>query len=529
MKSTYVLFFFLLVKISSQFLLVHPDFDLQRDEFLHLDQADHLAWGYLSVPPVTSWISVLIRFLGNGEFWVRLIPALIGALTLLVVWKTVEALGGNLFARSLSAIAFIFSAMARLNILFQPNSIDILCWTLVLYTLVRFFQKEKPKWLYLLALSFAFGFLNKYNIAFLAMGLLPALILTSKRSIFTNRHLYFALLLALLLISPNLYWQWENGFPVLFHMQQLTKHQLANVERSGFLKEQLLFFYPSIFIWVGGLIGLLRAREFKNFRFLGWTVIFTLAIFTWFQAKGYYAIGLYPILLAFGSVGIESLIIKKQPSDPVISNEVRNLSTWKRILKLILLVVPPLLFLPAFTLIHPVYSPERLMKDPPDYAKLGLNRWEDGKEHPIPQDFADMLGWSELAHLVDSAYQMMPKEGRTMIICDNYGQAGAINYYSKIPELEALTMNADYLYWFDLEEKVDHLILVWEKDEQITDRELNFFEEYHEIGKITHPLAREIGTTVHFLRSAKADINAVLKEEITEEMAKINGKSGDQN
>lgn len=523
MKSTYILFFFLLLKISSQFLLVHPDFDLQRDEFLHLDQADHLAWGYLSVPPVTSWISVFIRFLGNGEFWVRLIPALIGGLTLLVVWKTVEALGGNLFARSLSAIAFTFSAMARLNILFQPNSIDILCWTLVLYTLVRFFQTDQPKWVYLLAISFAFGFLNKYNIAFLAMGLLPALIFTSQRSIFTNRNLYFALILALLLISPNLYWQWENGFPVLFHMEQLTKHQLVNMERTGFLKEQLLFFYPSIFILVAGLIGLLGTEEFKNYRFLFWTEVITLGIFTWFQAKGYYAIGLYPILLAFGSVWIERLINKKQLSDPVISSAARNLSLSKRILKPILLIIPPLLFLPAFTLIHPVYSPERLIKDPPDYAKLGLNRWEDGKEHAIPQDFADMLGWSELAAKVDSAYSLMPKEGRTLILCGNYGEAGAINYYSKIPELEALTMNADYLYWFDLEEPIRNLILVRTEDEPITQRELDFFEEYREIGKIMHPLSLENGTTVHFLRGAKADLNSILKEEIAEEKAKISG------
>jgi|GEM_PF-4934477 len=214
--------------------------------------------------------------------------------------------------------------------------------------------------------------------------------------------------------------------------------------RSGFLKEQLLFFYPSIFILVAGLIGLLRAEEFKNFRFLFWTEVFTLAIFTWFQAKGYYALGLYPILLAFGSVWIERLL-NKNP-DPIISSEARNLSFWKRILKPILLIIPPLLFLPAFTLIHPVYSPERLMKDPPDYTKLGLNRWEDGKVHPIPQDFADMLGWSERAHLVDSEYSLTPKDGRTMVLCDYYGEAGAINYYSKIPELEALTMNADYLY-----------------------------------------------------------------------------------
>lgn len=501
MQEKPALILFILLKFTLQYAVVHPDFDLHRDEFLHLDQADHLAWGYLSVPPVTSWISVLIQWLGNSEFWVRFFPALIGALTIWVVWDLVKRLGGNLYAQSLAAVAMLSSAMIRLNILFQPNSIDILCWTLVIYCLVCFYQTGKSKWLYFLALSFAFGFLNKYNILFLAMGLFPALLLTPNRAIFQNKHLYFSLFLAFVLVSPNLIWQWQNGFPVMTHMNLLSKYQLVNVSRVGFLMEQLLFFYPAVFIWISGLLATGFSGQFKDFRFIFWTFILTMGIFTYFQAKGYYAIGLYPALLGFGSVWLSEFFERG----------------WKRKLKPALLLIPPALFLPALPLIHPYYSPERILENPPAYSLLGLNRWEDGKEHPIPQDFADMVAWSELANLVDSAYLMMPKEGRTMIICDNYGQAGAINFYSKIPELEALTMNADYLYWFDLEEKVDNLILVWEKDEQITDRELGFFQEYHEIGKITNPLAREKGTTVHFLRGAKADINSILKAEVAEE------------
>jgi 4-amino-4-deoxy-L-arabinose transferase-like glycosyltransferase len=500
-KENLLLCFFIALKFLLQYIAVHPDFDLHRDEFLHLDQADHLAWGYLSVPPVTSWISVLIQVLGNSEFWVRFFPALFGVLTILLVWNLVKKLGGNLFAQSLAAIALLFSALVRLNILFQPNSIDILCWTLVGYTLVRFVHTEENKWLYFLAISFAFGFLNKYNIALLAVGLFPALALTSTRSIFKNKHLYFAFLIALILVTPNLIWQWQNGWPVLTHMRLLSRSQLVNNSRIGFLIEQLLFFYPTLFIWVTGLIALAIWEKYKEFSWVFWCFVFTIAIFTYFQAKAYYAIGLYPMLIGFGAVRIADFFEKG----------------WKSKLKPVLLLIPFVLFLPAFTLIHPFYSPERIQENPPAYSLLGLSTWEDGEEHPIPQDFADMLGWSELAHLVDSAYQMMPKDGRTMIICDNYGQAGAINYYSKIPELEALTMNADYLYWFDLEEKVDHLILVWEHDEQITDRELNFFEEYQEIGKITHPLSREKGTTVHFLRGSKVEINAILKGEVAEE------------
>jgi hypothetical protein len=485
-KSTSLLLFFVLAKFALQAIVVHPAFDLHRDEFLHLDQADHLAWGYLSVPPLTSWISVLISWLGNSEFWVRFFPALFGALTLVLIWNLVGQLGGNLFAKSLAAVALLCSALIRLNILYQPNSVDILCFTLVFYTMIRYVQSGKNRWLYLLGVSFALGFLNKYTIVFLAIGLFPALAMT-RRSVFQNKHLYGAIALALMLILPNLIWQNQNGFPVLTHMRLLSSSQLVNNSSLGFLMDQLLFFYPSLLIWMAGLASILFERRNSEFRFVGLTTLFTLGVFTFFQAKGYYAIGLYPVLLAFGAVWLSKFLAGLNPLYSIIA-------------KSSLLVLPPFLFLPALPLIHPFYSPEEVMKNPPDYGKLGLNRWEDGNEHAIPQDFADMLGWSELATLVDSAYRQMPEKGRTLILCDNYGQAGAINFYSKIKGLQAFTMNADYLYWLNLEEPVDNLILVWEADEKITSRELDFFEEYQEIGKITHPLAREKGTTVHFLR-----------------------------
>src|SRR5215217_4627768 len=97
-KANALLCGFIVLKFALQYLLIIPEYDLHRDEYLHLDQANHLAWGYLSVPPVTSWIATLIKWLGNGVFWIRFFPALCGALTMLVVWKTVETLKGSLYA-----------------------------------------------------------------------------------------------------------------------------------------------------------------------------------------------------------------------------------------------------------------------------------------------------------------------------------------------------------------------------------------------------------------------------------------------
>src|SRR4030095_8642438 len=107
--STILLLFLLTLKIVVQFILINPVYELHRDEYLYLDQANHLAWGYSSVPPLTSWIALLIKWLGNSVFWIKLFPALFGALTLAVVWFIVRELGGTFKAQIIASLALIFS------------------------------------------------------------------------------------------------------------------------------------------------------------------------------------------------------------------------------------------------------------------------------------------------------------------------------------------------------------------------------------------------------------------------------------
>lgn len=162
---------------------------------------------------------------------------------MVIVWKTIEALRGGIFALVLGAVAVTFSVIMRLNILFQPNSFDVLCWTFLYFTFLKFFITENKKWLLLGAACFALGFLNKYNITFLVMGLIPAILITKHRKIFINKYFYYAAGLGLLLIAPNLVWQYQHNFPVIHHMKELSETQLVNVTRVDFLKEQVLFFF----------------------------------------------------------------------------------------------------------------------------------------------------------------------------------------------------------------------------------------------------------------------------------------------
>lgn len=504
-KKTYVLLLFVLAKFVIQYFAINPVYELHRDEFLHLDLGDHLAWGYLSVPPVTGIISAIIQMLGNSVFWVKFFPALFGALTIIVVWKTVEELNGNWFALLLSATGMLFSVFVRINTLYQPNSLDFLLWTTLLYVLLKYINTERNKWLYAAGIVFAIGFLNKYNIAFLLLGLLPALLLTRHRKVFLNRHFYFALSISFLLILPNFIWQFNNHFPVIYHMRTLAKTQLVNVDRWNFIISQLFFFTGSVIVIFAAFISFFTYQPFKKYRIFFYAFLFTMVLFVYLRAKDYYSIGLYPVFLAFGAVYLEKLMK----------------SGWVRFLKVPLILLPVLIYGTMLRVILPVLSPEQILQKKELFDKVGLTRWEDGKLHDLPQDFADMLGWKELAAIVDSTFTLVDEKDKTIIHCDNYGEAGAINFYTKQNYSKAYSMNADYINWYPLDKfEIVNVILVKENSDQDKnrERERNFFENVSLVGEIKNKYAREKGTRVYLLEKAKVSVNKVLRDEIKEKI-----------
>lgn len=497
-----ILIFLMAVKIAAQYVLIHPSFDLQRDEYLHLDLADHLAWGYVSVPPVTAWIAILIKFLGNGMFWVKFFPALFGAFTMFFCWKIVEELGGSLFAKVMVALAVLFSVLLRINTLFQPNSFEIMAWTAAFYFLVRYLHRGTAIHLYILAFVFAIAFLNKYNVMFPMAGIGLAWLLLPQRRLLWTPHLVGAAILFLLLIAPNIYWQVSHGVPFFKHMQELTERQLVHVERTNFIKEQLLFFMHPLFLTVLGVIGFIRFKPFSAYRVLLLGTLFTLVLYTWFRAKGYYAAGLYPALLAFGAVFLGHL------------TQTRN-RIWRPI-TLALVVVS---FIPFLLIAFPYDSAEAMAASPEKYRKLGLLRWEDGKEHALQQDFADMLGWREMAYLTDSAVNLLKEKEQALIIADNYGQAGAVNYYGTTG-LRAVSFNADYLYWFPIGKPLRHIVRIisasnYQKDPDLKE-ERSFCDTMILVGEVSSRYAIEKNTRIYVMKNLKGDVWPVIEQEIKE-------------
>jgi hypothetical protein len=483
----WVLLLIIAIKFILQYVVVNPVYELHRDEFLHLDQANHLAFGFISVPPFTSLVSKIILLLGGDIFWVRFFPALFGALTIIFVWLIAESLGGSLYSKILASSALLFSLLVRINILFQPNSFDILIWTIIFYLLVKYVQSEKSKWLFLLSIIVALGFYNKYNLAFLIIGLLASLLLTSQRKIFSNISFWKAALLAAILILPNIIWQIVNHFPVIEHMKVLKSTQLENNSASGFLRSQVMYFFGSLPLTLGALFAFAFFKPFKQFRFIGLSFILGMALFTILKAKDYYAIGLFPVLFAFGSVYFERVLSSK----------------WKPVIVTLLICFNLSVSISTAKLVLPLLSPTEIRQNSQTFEKLGLLRWEDGKNHSLPQDFADMIGWREMADISLKAYKMIPADEleSTMIFCDNYGQTGALNYYNRGKMPEAYSFATDYIYWLPRMKKIQNILIVGDPPrKEVTD----LFKETRLIGTVENEYAREKGTSVYLMTGANS-------------------------
>jgi hypothetical protein len=232
--------------------------------------------------------------------------------------------------------------------------------------------------------------------------------------------------------------------------------------------------------------------------------VFVILIYVYLRAKNYYAIGLYPVLLAFGSVYLEKILT----------------NGWRRYLRPVAIVIPVVTMIPMLPIMLPVLSPEEIAARSDEFKRYGLTTWEDGKVHEIPQDYADMIGWKELAGLVDSAFELIEDKDNTLILCHNYGQAGSINFYATQGNSGAVTMHTDYINWFPLNEvEINNVILVRESNDTDINREEErpLFEEIIYIGEIENRHAREKGTRVFLLKGAKQSINERLRQEIKEQ------------
>lgn len=476
---------FSLIKFSIPFLFIHPSFQLHRDEYLYLADAEHLAWGYVEMPPLLAFLGSISKLFGGSFYAVYFWGSLFGALTMVLIGKIVLRLKGNHYAVFIACLAFLCSGFLRLHVLFQPNFLDVFFWTLSAYAIICLIDSNNKKYLYLIGVSFGFGMLSKYTMAFFIIAFLTSVLLTPLRKWLLSKHFYFAMLLGLLISLPNLLWQYNHHFPVAHHMQLLRSQQLDNSSRLDFLVNQVFIVLPAFYIWMMGLWYLFFNKKGRQFIAIGIIYSTVILLLLYFKGKGYYAAGLYPVMLAIGGFQL--------------SKSIQNHKT--KVVQYAIPVVVLALTYCIFPVVLPYLSPKDLVKE---YQKMhiektGTLKWEDGENHPLPQDFADMLGWKEMAEKTAKIYHQLPDSVRekTMIYGNNYGEAAALAFYKKQLHLpEIYSDDASFAFWLPEKFTYTHFLFVTKRLPPITDRFFYHFGKVDIKDSVTQKFALEQGTKI---------------------------------
>jgi Dolichyl-phosphate-mannose-protein mannosyltransferase len=498
-KFRKLIFLLAILKLILPYLLQNSFYQPHRDEYLYLAEGHHLAWGYMEVPPILSVFAWLTNLFGGGMFWIKFWPDLFGVFTFILVANIIVSLGGKKFAILLGWLPFVLDGYMLLFFLFQPNFLDCFFWTLMAYSIVRYIQTEKNRWLYFFAISAGLGMMSKYSVAFFALSILMGITLTRYRKIFLNKHFYFAALTGLLIFLPNLSWQYNHLFPVVTHMKELQQEQLQYNTAMGFIISQFIMNLPSVFTWIAGLLFIIFNAKGKPYKFLAWAYLFVIVLLIVLRGKDYYALGAYPILFAFGAYYIEQLTLKLKG------------------LRFAAVIFTLALGLFALPVIMPLAKPPTLVKY---YEKTGINKtgafvWEDHNRHPLTQDFADMMGWREMTEKAAAVYNSLPEDERkkTIVYCRGYFSAGALNYYGKkfgLPEV--YSDNASFLFWMPDKYNIKNLLLVGHHIPGKDDKVFQQFEKITVKDSLNIPLFRENGMKFILFENGNDSLNTIIEK-----------------
>ncbi len=407
-----------------------------RDELYYIACSDHLAFGYVDHPPLSIGLLAIVRaVLGDSLFAIRLLPALAGAATVFIAGLMARKLGAGKYGQFLTALAILFSpVLLGQSRYFSMNSLDILFWTIAIYLVLIILVDDRPRLWPLFGLTVGLGLMNKYSIGFLVIGLTAGLLLTGQRKRLLDPRFWAGAAIAGILFLPHLVWQVRNAFPSLEFMRNAALNKNAPVSVPGFLLGQFLEVgFAQAVIWIAGLLFFFFHREGKRHRLFGWMYVLVFAIMIVGKAKAYYLSPIYPVLLGGGAVLLERM------SAPRGRRWIRvNLAA----LVLIFGLSAAPFAIPCLPLRTYISYQKALGMTPPsgERNEIGV----------LPQHYADMFGWKEMAATVAGVYRSLTPEERAdcVIYVRNYGQAGAVDFFGRELGLpRASCTHNSYWYW----------------------------------------------------------------------------------
>lgn len=223
-------------------------------------------WGYYSKPPMVAWIiSITTSLLGDNDFAVKFGAPVLYSLTAGIIYK----IGKNLWnpkAAACAALVFCSAPLVGFNSLFITTDAPLLFfWALATWLFLIAINSQSWKSWILVGLAVGLGMMSKYTMALLPLGLFAYMGFTPQyRTQLLTIKPWGAAILAGLIFSLNIYWNFQHDFVTLNHTSEISQldKKLFNPDKlAEFILSQLLVFGP---IWSYFLIRQWFSRKARS-------------------------------------------------------------------------------------------------------------------------------------------------------------------------------------------------------------------------------------------------------------------------
>ncbi|WP_327141664.1 glycosyltransferase family 39 protein [Nocardia sp. NBC_01327] len=386
-----------------------------RDEMYFLAAGRRLDWGYPDQPPLVPLIARGMAAIDANSLILLRIPAIVAAVGIVLCagW-TARELGAGRVAQTLSAAAVASAALLMgAGHLLGTTVFDLAVWSAVTLLILRLLREASdPRWWLPVGVLVGIGLQNKALAAIPVLVLAAALAAAGPRKIFATRYFPIAIGIAGLIVLPYLWWQACYGWPQ-WEMSRAIAGGSSGTSNSpiAFVLLQFGLIGPLLVpLWGFGLYWLWRRPRYRAF-VITYAVLF--AGYLVAGGKAYYLGGMYPLLLAAGSTGLEAKLANHRIRSAAVGFAV-----------LLTAAVSAVLFLPVL--------PASAIRDSPVLA--------------INFDAGETIGWPAFVHQIAAARAHSAPDAE--ILTANYGEAAAIERFGGAYRLPTPHSGHNAYWWW---------------------------------------------------------------------------------
>lgn len=418
-----------LLRAALPLVTIEPAWEFQRDELLYFAMGDHLDPFRMQFPPLIAVVAAAGSAIFGDAIWAARVPAaLAGALVFAGILLLARRLGGTTAALALAAAGAVAApVLLRPSVLLQPVVFDQLFALMAVAGVALAAEEAEPRWWLLAGLGLGLGALTKFSAAFYAVALaVPVLAVPALRRQLGTRWPWLAAGGAALLALPSVTGQIAHGWPFLAQLETLRARQLDRIGPAEFLLEQPMLLGATLIPVAAGFLAMRRSAAA---RVAGLFAVALLGLMIALKGKGYYAAPGYPPLIAVGSVALGR------------AGRAGRWTLGAGLLAATAVVLPMGI---------PVLGPAATAR----YAvRLGVTqatRSNQGEVLPLPQDYADMLGWRRMAEVTAAVWHGLTPAERAdgVVIGANYGEAGALaRYHARFGMPYPASVASDFHAW----------------------------------------------------------------------------------